>query len=130
MHLEDLWGTWKLLSAVRNDNTPSASDAYGFRPLGRLIYTPDGRVSALITSAIPVVAYFADVELVGARVVHHVSVGVDPIAPGTDLVREVALDAGGLLHLTTAEEGNDAAVALIWERLLPVITAEQPQGQV
>lgn len=47
MYLEQLFGVWKLLNATLAPGSPGGD--YGPNPTGRIIFTPDGYVNAMIT---------------------------------------------------------------------------------
>ena len=47
MHLQQLFGVWKLINATIAPGSPGSD--YGPNPIGRIIFTPDGYLNAMIT---------------------------------------------------------------------------------
>jgi Lipocalin-like domain len=47
MHLQQLFGVWKLIQV--NVTAGSPGSEYGPNPIGRIIFTPDGYLNAMIT---------------------------------------------------------------------------------
>ena len=114
--LEDIIGTWRLLSYVREViSTGERYNQFGDAPYGYLGYTPDGRMYGIFTDRAPempangaeaeapgtVVAYAGTYQLDGDRMVHHVDIAWNPAWTGTDQVRFLDLK-DGVLTITTA----------------------------
>ncbi|NKQ56743.1 lipocalin-like domain-containing protein [Amycolatopsis sp. K13G38] len=140
--VEQLHGTWDLLDFVRVVDGNPVGDVLGPRPVGRLSYQPDGRVTALLmrrnrewragagfltaddkergAAALGFVGYGGRFELRGDQVVHHLDISLYPEHPGTDLVRTVRWEAG-LLVLSTEQRltrsGRTMWDELTWRRL-------------
>jgi hypothetical protein len=134
-------GTWTLRSTERKSlDTDETTPLWGAHPTGTLIYTGDGRMSALVlaenrrapASAIPteaealslfksMVAYAGRYTVEPDRVIHHVEQSWNQAWTGTDVVRFYKFDANRLT-LTTApapnpRDGKMSVSTLVWERL-------------
>ena len=134
-------GTWTLRSTERKTlDTGETAPLWGAHPTGTLIYTGDGRVSALVlaenrkapASAMPtesealslfksMVAYAGRYTVEADRVIHHVEQSWNQAWTGTDVVRFYKFD-GNRLTLTTApapnpRDGKLSVSTLVWERL-------------
>ncbi len=135
-----LIGTWRLTDVARldddgNRHPPSAGwDA----PSGYLIYTPEGRMMAILSTGArdaigypdiddtkriaahkSMVAYTGEYEFHGDHVLHHVDIAWIPDWQGDTQKRFVEL-AGDRLTLTTPfgrrPDGSMARFQLAWER--------------
>ena len=134
-------GTWTLRSTERKVlETGEAAPLWGAHPTGTLIYTADGRMSALVladnrkapAAAIPteaealslfksMVAYAGRYTIQPDRVVHHVEQSWNQSWTGTDVVRFYKFE-GNRLTLTTApapnpRDGKMSVSTLVWERV-------------
>ncbi len=134
-------GTWTLRATERkNLETGEAAPLWGASPSGTLIYTADGRMSALVlaenrnapAAAVPteaealslfksMVAYAGRYTIEAERVVHHVEQSWNQTWTGTDVVRSYKFD-GDRLTLTTApapnpRDGKLSVSTLVWERI-------------
>lgn len=134
-------GAWTLRSTERKTlETGETTPLWGAHPSGTLIYTADGRMSALVlaenrkapASAMPteaealslfksMVAYAGRYTVEPDRVVHHVEQSWNQAWTGTDVVRFYKLD-GNHLTLTTApaanpRDGKMSVSTLVWERI-------------
>ena len=134
-----LVGTWILVSNewIAIDGRV-VSRPFGAEPLGQLIYTADGSVSAMLASpgrpanARPregtveeraaaydgLLAYSGAYEVRGHTVVHHVLAGSIPADSGADRVRGIELE-GDILTLTAAPrlvEGEEQVHRIVWRR--------------
>ncbi|MGH9735267.1 MAG: lipocalin-like domain-containing protein [Candidatus Acidiferrales bacterium] len=138
MDKESLFGTWKLVSA-ESTNSSGEKDAtpYGVSPSGLLTYTPDGRVTALISyggrkplspGASPqekadafnsFIAYAGKYLLDGERVVHHVEVASIQNYANRDLVRTIRVEGDRIILTTppTPVNGKVQTVELVWQRI-------------
>jgi hypothetical protein len=117
---EKLVGTWKLVSAKITIDKGEVRDSWGPNPEGLLMYTADGRMSAILTlggrKALSVAdfisapaperaeafasmtAYAGRYTLAGDKVVHHVEVASMPNDVGANMERVVVhLDADRLV---------------------------------
>src|SRR5215470_15883285 len=129
-------GNWKLVSWVTEELTTGKKEPLlGEHPKGYLIYTPQGRMMALIvheTRSPPkvdedrinlhkyMVAYSGRYTVEGDKVVHHVDVSWNEAFTGTDQVRFVKVE-GDRLTITTAPAKNpftgvESTGVLVWER--------------
>src|SRR5215217_6648912 len=117
---EQLIGTWKLISATREEIPSGARiDPLGADPTGYLNYAPDGRMMAIIARggrtrpAGPhptpaevealfksVLSYAGTYSISGNAVTHHVDVSWNESWTGSDQTRTFRLD-GDRLHLST-----------------------------
>jgi hypothetical protein len=134
--LEDILGTWRLLSYVREViSTGERYNQFGDHPYGYLGYAPDGRMYGIFTDRAPegvaataeaeasgtVVAYAGTYQLDGDRMVHHVDIAWNPAWTGTDQVRFLDLK-DGVLTITTAPyrsyvDGREGRSILTWTKL-------------
>lgn len=134
-----LVGTWILVSNewLAPDGRVVARP-FGAQPVGQLVYTVDGSVSAILTApdrpagARPregspedrvaaydgLLAYSGAYEVRGDSVVHHVLAGSIPADSGADRVRRFVLD-GDSLTLTAAPrlvDGEEQTHRITWRR--------------
>lgn len=134
-------GTWTLRSTERKTlETGEATPLWGAHPTGTLIYTADGRMSALVlaegrkapVAAMPteaealslfksMVAYAGRYTVAADRVIHHVEQSWNQAWTGTDVVRFYKFE-GNRLTLTTApapnpRDGKMSVSTLVWERI-------------
>ncbi len=134
-------GTWTLRATERKVlDTGESAPLWGAHPTGTLIYTADGRMSALVlaenrkapAAAMPteaealslfksMVAYAGRYTVQSDRVVHHVEQSWNQAWTDTDVVRFYRFD-GNKLTLTTApapnpRDGKLSVSTLVWERL-------------
>ena len=139
---EDLYGTWRLLSASGRDvATGERKDFFGKFPTGYLSYARDGRMSAILAmgerprpadlsqatdgerAALfdSFAAYAGTFTVDGGKVTHHVDISWNGEWTGTDQVRYFRVE-GDRLHITSdaVRSGGDGAVVepeLTWERI-------------
>jgi hypothetical protein len=134
-------GTWTLRSTERKTlATGETALLWGEHPSGTLIYTAEGRMSALVlaegrkaaagtapteaeafTLFRSMVAYAGRYTVEPDRVIHHVEQSWNQAWTGTDVVRFYKFE-GGRLTLTTApaanpRDGKMSVSTLVWERL-------------
>lgn len=134
-------GTWTLRATERKVlDTGESAPLWGAHPAGTLIYTADGRMSALVlaenrkppAAAMPteaealslfksMVAYAGRYTVQSDRIVHHVEQSWNQVWTDTDVVRFYKFD-GNKLTLTTApapnpRDGKLSVSTLVWERL-------------
>ncbi|HKX07013.1 MAG TPA: lipocalin-like domain-containing protein [Stellaceae bacterium] len=134
-------GTWTLRATERKVlDTGESAPLWGAHPTGTLIYTADGRMSALVlaesrkapAAAMPteaealslfksMVAYAGRYTVQSDRVVHHVEQSWNQAWTGTDVVRFYKFE-GSRLTLTTApapnpRDGKLSVSTLVWERV-------------
>lgn len=135
---DELVGTWELVSASTTTSTGDRSETpYGPNPTGRLTYTVDGRVTAMIshdgrkslsTLAKPeeqaeafktFLAYAGRYRLSGDEVVHSVEISSIQSYVGKDLVRRVKFQGDQIILVTppTPVKGKIQTFELIWRRL-------------
>lgn len=136
-------GTWKLISMTYQDQTTGKQvELWGANPIGFLTYTPDGRMSAVIsaskrsfsasnpsqTSTEEQASYFRSCfAYAGAYtptdkgVIHHVEVANDPAWVGKDQVRYLHFEGNRLIVTApatkTVSDPNARVLTLVWERL-------------
>ena len=148
---ERLIGTWKLVSATREE-IPSGTivEQGGGCPAGYINYAPDGRMIAIITyggRACPagplatpqeadallksMVAYAGTYTIAGNTVTHHVDISWNESWTGSRQTRNFRFD-GDRLHLTTPPSPDPAAGKLsvrrmVWEKV-PDVIAQPPRS--
>jgi hypothetical protein len=139
---EQLYGTWRLVSDVRQDvETGAKTDNFGKHPQGFLSYARDGRMSAIeVAEQRPkptdlaklgdadraalfrtLLAYAGTFSFDGRVVTHHVDISWNNNWTGTDQVRNVRLE-GRMLYITTnvqpsAIDGRPSIGILTWEKV-------------
>ena len=139
---ERLYGTWRLVSDVRQDvETGARTDNFGKHPQGYLSYARDGRMSAIEVAENrpkptdlskvgdadraalfkPLLAYAGTFSFDGKVVTHHVDISWNNNWTGTDQVRNVRLE-GRMLYITTnvqpsAIDGKPSIGILTWEKV-------------
>jgi hypothetical protein len=139
---EDLYGTWRLVSDVRQDvETGAKTDNFGKHPQGFLSYARDGRMSAIEVAELrpkpmdlskladtdramlfkTMLAYAGTFSFDGKVVTHHVDVSWNNNWTGTDQVRNVRLE-GNRLYITTnvqpsTIDGKPTIGILTWEKV-------------
>ena len=137
-----LVGTWKLVSASSSTASGERNDTpFGTSPAGFLTYSPDGRVTAMISyggrkhlsssdsvlAAVEeqaeafrtFVAYAGRYTLDGDKVIHHVEISSIQDWVGMDLIRSIKF-AGERIVLATSptlDGGKIQTFVLIWQRL-------------
>ena len=135
-----LVGTWKLVSATTSTGNGVRNEApYGPNPAGLLTYTPDGRMTVIISSSrqeplsrgepslTPVddqafttfLAYAGRYTFTCDRVVHHVEISSVRKWLNTDLTRFIKFKDTRITLVTPpmAVNGKIQTVELVWERL-------------
>jgi Lipocalin-like domain len=139
-HANDkLVGTWKLVSASSKTSTGALEETpYGPSPAGFLIYTPDGRVTALISyggrkslsfgggtveeqaeAFKTFLSYAGRYTLSGDKVTHHIEISSIQNYVDKDLVRRVGFQGDRIILVTppTPVNGKIQSVELIWQRV-------------
>ena len=135
-------GTWRLRSVTTSvDGVVSDTAPYGPLPTGRLTYTADGQVSAIVSAggrrslsvadrrAAPVteraeafatfLAYAGCYRVSADTIIHHVEVASIENWVGTNLVRVARLKGNRLTLRTppTSYSGRLQVFTLVWERM-------------
>jgi hypothetical protein len=139
---EDLYGTWRLVSDVRQDvATGVRTDNLGKSPHGFLSYGRDGRMSAIVVAdgrhkpadlaklsdqdraALfkTMISYGGTFSFDGKVVTHHVDISWNENWTGTDQIRNVKLE-GRRLYITTNPQpspvdGKMTIGILTWEKV-------------
>jgi hypothetical protein len=134
-----LIGVWKLRSCKRTYEDGRTEYPFGEKPVGRIEYDKEGRMSALLMrpgrrSTLPpgmeldkanvdelrdavtgFVAYFGtfEVEEATQSVIHHVEASLSPSWVGTDLKRRFRFDGTRLILTRPAPNSSDE---LVWEK--------------
>jgi hypothetical protein len=135
-----LIGTWKLVSAVREDMAGARVDQLGANPTGYINYAPDGRMMSIIARgdrAKPagtrptqaeaealfknVLSYAGTYTIDGNEVTHHVDVSWNESWTGTNQTRIFQFD-GEQLQLATRPspdpvDGVMSVRRMVWERV-------------
>lgn len=135
-------GTWKLVSASSSTTDGERSDTpFGVGPTGFITYTPDGRMSAIIShggrkpllagGATPptmeqqaaafssFVSYAGRFTLKSDEVIHHVDISFIEDWVGTDQIRKLKWEGDRLVLATPpmSTGGKIIIIELIWRRL-------------
>ncbi len=136
---ESLIGTWRLVSASASGDAGESETPFGASPKDVLIYTFDGRMSAIITHggrkplsgdriSAPAdekaeafttsFAYAGRYALSGDKVTHHVEVPTVENWVNTDLVRSIKFEGDRLLLRTPPMSigAKMLTTELVWER--------------
>jgi hypothetical protein len=136
-----LLGTWKLISAVREERpSGTKTDLFGATPAGFLNYCADGRMLALLVrgdrklpAGIPVsneeatglfrglVSYGGRWEVKGNEVFHYVDISANEVWTGSEQQRFFQFD-GDRLRLSTPVnpdpiDGKMSVRSMLWERV-------------
>jgi len=139
-----LVGTWRLLSMVRPDSSGRSQPYWDERPLGQIIYTPDGHMSAQLydsrrprlgvwwelaepaaarTAFVGLVTYFGtySVDTIASTVTHELEGAMAPDWVGTKLVRGYRFLGSNRVELRVITDATGRRVAngtvLVWERV-------------
>jgi hypothetical protein len=122
---QQFYGTWRLIGVTRFDPQTGKNLDEGVTYDGVIAYTPDRRVTVIITRQVPgkerfITNYAARWSLGDGFVVHHVDIGVDGKREGSDQVRKYRFE-GDVLTLTPPISpdftGNSTERSLIWKRI-------------
>jgi hypothetical protein len=129
---ERLAGCWRLVSYSETEDGGEASHPLGNNPLGTILYTPDGYMSAQLASPGPYqdeqapdayyIAYSGpyDVDEQARTVTHHVQVSVIPSWRGTTQIRQVQFPELGTLVLSAEGSPRQSEMTTItWSRQPP-----------
>ena len=139
---EKLYGTWRLVSDVRQDvETGALTDNFGKHPRGFLTYGKDGRMTVIeVAEQRPMptdlakladsdraalfktlLAYAGTFSFDGEVVIHHVDISWNNIWTGTNQVRNVRLEGRKLYITTNAQpstiDGKLSVGILTWEKV-------------
>ena len=141
---EQLYGTWRLVTAVTTVvATGEKYDRYGKAPNGFITYGPESRMQVIITSGprlkpshptieemsdketrelmMTLTAYAGTYDFDGKTITHHIDVSWNEVYNGTDLVRDVRLDAGRATFTTKPtpdnKTGKVTTTTLVWEKV-------------
>lgn len=137
-------GTWKLVSVSFSTASGERNDApFGPSPTGFLTYTPDGRMSAMISysgrkplsvsdlslAAVQekaeafstFLAYAGRYTLMEGKVIHHAEISAIQNWVNTDLVRLIKFQGDRIILATlpTSIKGKIQTWELVWERVPP-----------
>jgi Lipocalin-like domain len=129
---EQLIGGWRLVSYTETPHGGEASHPLGDNPLGAILYTPDGYMSAQLARQGPydddqqpdayAIAYSGSyaVDEQAATVDHQVQVSVIPAWVGSTQTRQVRFPEQGKLILTTEGSPREGeTTTIIWARQPP-----------
>jgi hypothetical protein len=139
---DDIVGTWQLISASATTEAGAAVAApFGTDPAGLLIYTSEGRMSAIISHGgrkplsiadrvsspageraaafSTFIAYAGRYTFSEGRVIHHVELSLVPNWANTELVRLVRFEGERMILRTPPISigGVSEVVDLVWERV-------------
>ena len=137
--MDKLVGSWKLISVSSKSRDGRTSESpYGAAPTGVLSYSPDGRMSALISfdgrKPLPVgggtpedqaeayrtfLGYAGTYSLKGDKVIHHVEVSSIQSLVDKDLIRTVKFEENRIVLTTppTPIQGQTQIVDLTWQQI-------------
>jgi Lipocalin-like domain len=133
---ERLVGCWRLVEfGVTAGEGGEPDNPLGTDPLGTILYTPDGYMSAQLARSGPCegdqqpdayyIAYSGpfDVDERARTVAHHVEVSVIPSWLGTTQIRQVQFGEAGTLVLSASElrsgDGVTTTTTVTWSRQPP-----------
>jgi Lipocalin-like domain len=132
---ERLVGGWRLVGYTVTADGGEAEHPLGNYPLGTILYTPDGYMSAQLARPGPyeddrkpvayAIAYSGpyDVDEQARTVTHHVQVSVIPSWLGTSQLRHVQFREPGTLVLSASEQsprdGVVTTTTITWSRQPP-----------
>lgn len=127
--MRDLTGTWRLLRAdSRDQDGKPLTPPYDGKGLGRIVFTPDGRMAVMMIDARASLppgvtreysGYCGPYSFDGTRLVTRVDTAPDPSRIGSEQVRGVRFD-GDLMILRPPPRGQGASLEqreLTWERI-------------
>ncbi|MEM7743198.1 MAG: lipocalin-like domain-containing protein [Pseudomonadota bacterium] len=125
---EHMVGLWGLVSYHRTEADGSVTQPFGAAPVGRLLYTADGYMSAHIMpggdgaegmAPTSVVAYCGGWKVGGGEVIHDVLVGSGTVPSGAPVSREIGWQDGQLvLSAAGWKQGETKGRrALVWRRV-------------
>jgi hypothetical protein len=138
--VEQLYGTWRLVSYTRNVvGTGESVDIFGKAPHGFLTYGRDGRMSAIIVGENrpkpsdlakltdqeraelfkTVIAYAGTFKIEGSRATHNVDISWNENWTGTAQVRNFRLEGRRLIISTDPQigvDGRQVTSVLTWEK--------------
>jgi lipocalin-like protein len=143
---EQLIGGWRLAGFTVTAEGGQTDHPLGDNPLGAILYTPDGYMSAQLARPGPYeddqepdayyIAYSGpyDVDEQAGTVAHHVEVSVIPSWRGTTQIRQVQFREPGMLVLTTLEQshspdGGMTTTTITWSRQPPRQDTTRPHPQ-
>ncbi len=136
-------GAWTLVSYVRQESGGASSKPWGEKPVGYLMYLPDGHMSAVLTAEgrasagandtegqarrarrarlyTTVTAYAGTYTVEGDKVVHHVEVSWNHDWVGSDQPRWASIEGDRLIirtqPLTSLTDGKEHVYVAEWKR--------------
>jgi hypothetical protein len=132
---ERLIGCWRLVEYCETGDGGEVTHPLGEHPLGSILYTPDGYMSAQLAKPGPyaddqrptayLIAYSGpfEVDEQTSTVAHQVQVSVIPSWLGTTQIRQVQFPEPGTLVLSTSErrarDGMLTTITITWSRQPP-----------
>lgn len=140
---DQLIGSWRLVSFENHDGDGRVRQPYGHDPVGYILYTAEGRMSATVMrgdrtpfDGVPrrgegvaekasafeeYLSYAGRYTFLGDRVIHHVEVSLWPDWVGTDLERLAEFrDEQLILRTPPIVQGERTRTTIItWERIAP-----------
>jgi len=134
IEVEELYGTWKLVSYTARSESGEEARTFGQAPSGILNYGRDGRMFAMVVkderlkvdaSREPtdteaaglfhtMAAYGGTFTVAGDRVTHHVDISWNGSWTGTDQVRTFRIE-GRRLFISSVQ--SDFVASLVWEKM-------------
>jgi len=125
-------GTWRLVAAAAKDANGNPLPApYGGKGMGRVCFTADGRMMAVVCDGRPSLpdgtkrdysSYCGNYTFDGSRLVTRVDAASDPTRIGGEQVREVSIEHDNRIVLRPPPRPSargDEYRELTWERISP-----------
>jgi hypothetical protein len=126
MKMRSIVGTWQLVKAEAHDANGDVLPApYGGKGMGRVCFTAEGRMMAVVCDGRPVLppgtardysSYCGNYTVDGAQLVTKVDAASDPARLGSDQVRGVTFD-GDLMVLRPPPRPSGEHRVLTWEQI-------------
>lgn len=126
--MRSIVGTWKLVAAAARDRDGNTlPDPYGGKPMGRVVFTADGRMMAVTCDGRPDLqgarreysSYIGSYTFDGSHLVTRVDGASDPSRIGGDQVRGVRFDGERMVLLPPPRqtETGEQFRELTWEKI-------------
>ena len=127
--MQSIVGTWKLIAAAARDrNGNPVPDPYGGKPMGRVMFTADGRMMAVTCDGRADLppgtkreynSYIGTYTFDGSRLVTQVDGASDPSRIGSDQVRGVRFDGERMVLSPPPRQtaSGEQFRELTWEKL-------------
>jgi hypothetical protein len=139
---EEIWGTYKLVSATtRYLDNGQTEEPYGKHPAGYINYGKDGRMMVVVafdgrpklarpeTATLEqrdqlyktMFAYGGTYTYAGNRIEHHIDVSWNESWTGTTVIRDITRNGDRLTYVTRSQvsprDGRPEVATLVWEKV-------------